>query len=100
MNSVQAAIDTGEKYGMMCVMGGEDGWPGGFGAGKVNGMGEACWMKWLECREADPGESECREADPGEQAGARTLGFQDAGEGKLHISYGFSPCYVDNMEMC
>ena len=49
LNSVEAVIDTGKKYGMAVIMDDEDGWPSGFGGGKVNNMGSEYHVKWLVC---------------------------------------------------
>ena len=49
LESVRTVIDTGKKYGMTAIMDDEDGWPSGFGGGKVNGMGEDYHVKWLIC---------------------------------------------------
>jgi len=52
LDSVRASVDTAKKYGMMAIFDDEDGWPSGFGGGKVNGLGEGHHVKWL-VREGD-----------------------------------------------
>lgn len=52
IDSVKAMIDTGKKHGMYTIVDDEHGWPSGFGAGKVNGLGEDYQLKYLLCNEA------------------------------------------------
>lgn len=51
--NVSAAIDESNKRGMHAWAYDENGWPSGFGSGKVNGKGEKYWQKYLRIRPAD-----------------------------------------------
>ena len=91
LDSVRATVDAGDKYGMMTIMDDEDGWPSGFGAGKVNGMGEDYQVKWLICEEAEKFGEE-------EKQSKTFLGFYEFEGKKIKISYGIDRYYVDNMD--
>lgn len=51
MDSVRAMIAAGRRRGMTTIVDDEHGWPSGFGAGQVNGLGEAYQLKYLLCEE-------------------------------------------------
>ena len=87
LDSVRSIIDTGKKYGMMTIVDDEDGWPSGFGGGKVNGMGEDYHVKWLVCEEVEEFDGES----------ANLLEFYEFGGKKIKISYKADKYYVDNM---
>ena len=91
MDSVRAIIDTGKKYGMSTIMDDEDGWPSGFGAGKVTALGEDHHVKWLVCEEFV--ESEENGAPPPENL----LGVYTLEDKKIKVSYKSDRYYVDNM---
>ena len=46
-DNIAAAADEGNKRGMYPWAYDENGWPSGFGGGKVNGLGEEYWQKML-----------------------------------------------------
>ncbi len=50
--NVSAAVDESNKRGMHAWAYDENGWPSGFGGGKVNGKGEKYWQKYLRIRPA------------------------------------------------
>ncbi|MCL1794342.1 MAG: hypothetical protein FWG34_10780 [Oscillospiraceae bacterium] len=87
MDSVRAIIETGEKYKMATIMDDEDGWPSGFGGGKVTAMGEDHHVKWLVCGEFDGNFENC----------GNLLGIYDIGGKKIKIAYESDRHYVDNM---
>ncbi|MCL2812996.1 MAG: hypothetical protein FWD23_00195 [Oscillospiraceae bacterium] len=88
LDSVRAIIDTGKKYGMSTIMDDEDGWPSGFGGGKVTALGEDHHVKWLVCEPFDE-----NGADPSENL----LGVYALGDKKVKVSYKSDRHYVDNM---
>ena len=45
---IEACIDEGTKLGMNSWSYDEDGWPSGFGGGKVTGLGDEYHVRWLE----------------------------------------------------
>ncbi len=45
---IEACIDEGSKLGMDSWSYDEDGWPSGFGGGKVTGLGDEYHVRWLE----------------------------------------------------
>ncbi len=51
--NAEAAIDESNKRGMHAWAYDENGWPSGFGGGKVNGKGEKYWQKYLRIRPID-----------------------------------------------
>ena len=88
LDSVRASIDAGDKFGMMNIFDDEDGWPSGFGAGKVNALGEPYHMKWLVCEPFD-GNAE-------NLLGVYTLDTIDGQ--KIQVRYKSDRHYVDNMD--
>ena len=56
MDSVKAMIRRGRELGMVTVIDDEHGWPSGFGAGKVNGLGPEYQLKYLLCEELPAGD--------------------------------------------
>ena len=50
--NVAACIEECNKRGMHAWAYDENGWPSGFGGGKVNGKGEKYWQKYLRMRDA------------------------------------------------
>lgn len=51
--NVGACIEECNKRGMHAWAYDENGWPSGFGGGKVNGKGEKYWQKYLRIKNAD-----------------------------------------------
>lgn len=106
MESVKAMVKKGKELEMLTVVDDEDGWPSGFGAGIVNGMGEHNWQKWLVCDELSVNEA---------KYGNNTIGFyllndecvqyisdfneiQDSSTKIIHIYYESNKYYVDNLD--
>jgi hypothetical protein len=85
LGSVRASIDAGGKFGMMNIFDDEDGWPSGFGAGKVNGLGEPYHVKWLVCEAYDA-------------ASENILGVYEIDGKKIMVRYKSDRHYVDNMD--
>lgn len=54
--NVEAAVCEAQKRGMHAWAYDENGWPSGFGAGKVNGLGVAYQQKYLRMGEEEPKE--------------------------------------------
>ena len=52
-DNIAAGIDECNKRGMHAWAYDENGWPSGFGGGKVNGKGEKYWQKYLRMRPID-----------------------------------------------
>jgi hypothetical protein len=88
LDSVRSIIDTGKKYGMSTIMDDEDGWPSGFGGGKVNGMGEDYHVKWLICEEIEKSDT---------LSSLNLLGVYDFNGKKIKITYQSDKHYVDNI---
>lgn len=55
--NVQTAIDEGKKLGMYSWAYDENGWPSGFGSGKVNGLGVYYQQKYLRITDSEPKEN-------------------------------------------
>ena len=103
--SVAAMIDKGKKLGMTTVVDDEDGWPSGFGAGEVNGMGEAYWLKWLQFEKIKAGNFRKTPQTIGtylyKANGMYTRCLdktRDSDTDILHIYYKSNPYYVDNLD--
>ena len=56
-DNVEAAIDEADKYGMRSWAYDENGWPSGFGSGKVNGLGISYQQKYLRMTDEEPTEN-------------------------------------------
>lgn len=52
--NIRAAVDTGKKLGMHSWAYDENGWPSGFGSGKVNALGIEYQQKYLRISEVKP----------------------------------------------
>lgn len=87
MDNIRCGIDEGKKRGMSAWGYDEDGWPSGFGAGAVNGMGERYQQKYLRCEITDA-----------PQQTPRTVANLPHGEQTLHLYYEVNPFYVDTMD--
>ena len=59
--NIGACIEECNKRGMHAWAYDENGWPSGFGGGKVNGKGEKYWQKYLRVKPADADLSEVPE---------------------------------------
>ncbi len=57
-DNVAAATEEGEKRGMHSWAYDENGWPSGFGGGKVNGLGLEYQQKYLQIKDAEAGDEE------------------------------------------
>ena len=85
-DNVAACIDECNKRGMHAWAYDENGWPSGFGGGKVNGKGEKFWQKYLRVMPA--------EADRSEIPENRIIYVND----KYCFFYEVNPFYVDTLD--
>ncbi len=85
-DNVSAAVDESNKRGMHAWAYDENGWPSGFGGGKVNGKGEKYWQKYLRIRPAD--------ADMGDIEPHRIITKNE----KYVFYYDVNPFYVDTLD--
>lgn len=84
-DNVAACIDAAKECGMKAWAYDENGWPSGFGGGKVNGKGEKYWQKYLRYCPVDEMEKIPKE---------RVLACDDA-----HcFYYEVNPFYVDTLD--
>lgn len=79
--NVDASIEECEKYGMQAWAYDENGWPSGFGAGAVNGLGLDYRQKYLRI-------------EKGEKNTPQTV----ANVNGYHLFYEVNPFYVDNLD--
>ena len=84
--NVGAAIDEANERGMHAWAYDENGWPSGFGSGKVNGKGEKYWQKYLRIRPVD--------ADMSNIEPHRIISKTD----KYVFYYDVNPFYVDTLD--
>ena len=106
LDSVKAMVEQGNELGMTTIIGDEDGWPSGFGAGKVNGKGEEYWLKWLECERIKPEQLEMTPCTIGVykikgnilQIIKDCSAIKDSEGEIIHIYYKSSKYYVDNLD--
>ena len=84
--NVAAAVDEANKRGMHAWAYDENGWPSGFGGGRVNGKGEKYWQKYLRIRPAD--------ADMSDIEPHRII----AKNGGYVFYYDVNPFYVDTLD--
>lgn len=56
-SNIEAGIETAEELDMYPWAYDENGWPSGFGDGRVNGLGEHYQQKWLRCDDNEDGEN-------------------------------------------
>lgn len=88
MANVAAGIEEAEARGMGAWGYDENGWPSGFGDGRVNGRGPKYQQKYLRCEEVDE-----------EQATGRTIACVRLEDGRLlHFYYEVNPYYVDTLD--
>ncbi len=85
-DNIAAAIDECKKRGMHAWAYDENGWPSGFGGGKVNGKGEKYWQKYLRVR---PIGSDMSDIEP-----HRIITKSD----KNIFYYDVNPFYVDTLD--
>ena len=102
MDSVKAMIRRGRELGMVTVIDDEHGWPSGFGAGKVNGLGPEYQLKYLLCEELPAGDvrpDSCtlglwtREFEP-----VPDPAFFPPDTPVIRVYKKIDPYYVDNMD--
>lgn len=87
MDNVRCSLEEGKKRGMEVWGYDENGWPSGFGAGAVNGLGEAYQQKYLRVETTET-----------PQHTPRTI-INLPYEGKnRHFFYEVNPFYVDTMD--
>ncbi len=79
--NIEAAIDTANKLGMQAWVYDENGWPSGFGDGKVNKTGIAYQQKYLRM-------------EKGEKNTPYTIG----NSGGYHFYFDVNPHYVDMLD--
>jgi glycosyl hydrolase family 106( putative alpha-L-rhamnosidase) len=88
--AVDACLEQGKAVGMNSWAYDENGWPSGFGNGKVNGLGVKYQQKYLRyetIKECDFKETEC------------TISTSPADNGNiLHFYYDVNPYYVDTLD--
>ena len=84
--NVSAAVDESNKRGMHAWAYDENGWPSGFGGGKVNGKGEKYWQKYLRIRPAG--------ADMSDVEPHRIITKNE----KYVFYYDVNPFYVDTLD--
>ena len=84
--NIAACIDECNKRGMHAWAYDENGWPSGFGGGKVTGKGEKYWQKYLRYMPADADRSQIPEN--------RIIHISD----EFCFYYDVNPFYVDTMD--
>jgi hypothetical protein len=88
MENVAAGIDEAEKRGMGGWGYDENGWPSGFGDGKVNGLGVRYQQKYLRWEEVE-----------GEEDGEYSIAHVQLEDGRLlRFFYDVNPYYVDTLD--
>ncbi len=90
MENIEAGIDEGRNNLMGAWLYDENGWPSGFGDGKINGLGEEFQQKYLRYEIVQ----EEKILDNG-----RTITNQVLDDGQiLHFYYDVNPFYVDTLD--
>ena len=90
MANIDAGVEEARKRGMGAWAYDENGWPSGFGNGRVNGRGVAFQQKYLRCEEVT-GQT------PGDDG--RTIGHVRLDDGRLlHFYFDVNPFYVDTLD--
>ena len=84
--NIAACIDECNQRGMHAWAYDENGWPSGFGGGKVTGKGEKYWQKYLRYMPADADRSQIPEN--------RIIHISD----EFCFYYDVNPFYVDTMD--
>lgn len=80
-DNIEIGIEQAEKYGMRPWVYDENGWPSGFGNGKINGLGEKYQQKILRM-------------EKGEKNTEHTICNMNG----MHFYYDVNPFYVDNLD--
>ena len=83
-DNIAASIEEGDKRGMHSWAYDENGWPSGFGGGKVNGLGDEYRQKILKCEPAT-GEN---------KPGSHTVAVKDG----VRYFYDINEFYVDVLD--
>lgn len=84
--NVTASVNEANKRGMHAWAYDENGWPSGFGGGKVNGKGEKYWQKYLRVKKFTP--------DLLDPTGPRVIGCFE----NYCFYYDVNPFYVDTLD--
>jgi len=85
-DNISASLEEGEKLDMLAWGYDENGWPSGFGGGKVNGLGLKYQQKYLRCIEVDtPAEDEF------------TISNVQIDDKIYHCYFDVNPFYVDTL---
>ena len=97
---VKASIDEGRKHGMHSWAYDENGWPSGFGDGRVNGLGLNYQQKYLRLKTVKTAEAARTEHTIAffriDGAAVEPAGCNDAEI--LHCYYEVNPYYVDTLD--
>jgi len=90
MENIQVGVEEARLRGMGAWAYDENGWPSGFGDGRVNGRGEIYQQKYLRFDHV---------AVPGQFQDARTITYVSTEEGScLRFFYEVNPFYVDTLD--
>lgn len=79
--NIKCAVERAEKLGMDAWAYDENGWPSGFGDGKVNGLGEKYQQKYLRV-----------------EKGKGDTPYTICNKGGYHFYYDINPFYVDTLD--
>lgn len=90
MANVKAGIDEGRQRGMGAWAYDENGWPSGFGDGRINGRGVAFQQKYLRYTEVEA------EVDRGDGTGITHVQLSDGR--LLQFYFEVNPYYVDTLD--
>ena len=98
LECISAAVEEALRYGMEPWLYDENGWPSGYGGGRVNGMGEEFQQKFLQCvpfsPEIDPEKVvACYRLRDGSRCDIDTAARLSSECIVLH--WDVNPCYVD-----
>lgn len=85
--NVEAACDEGKSLGMQSWGYDENGWPSGFGGGKVNGLGEEYQQQYLRCERTDV-----------EMITQNTVGNEVIDGKNYHFYVQYNPFYVNTID--
>ena len=96
----EAVLDAAAGNGMYAWAYDENGWPSGFGDGKVNGLGEACQLKYFRCRKMDAAQlPEVEKLLAVYTVDGVRISDPATAEGEvLAVWYEVNPFYVDNAD--
>lgn len=90
MTNIQVGIEEARERGLGAWVYDENGWPSGFGDGRVNGRGEEYQQKYLRYEQV-------QDAIPREDG--RTIAHLSLEDGRLlHFYYEVNPFYVDTLD--